>query len=132
MAEVKVKKSKMTLEKLALEMRRGFKAQDKKFDDKIDRLDKKFDDKLDKLAAMTQRGFLRLDEKIDKVALRLDEKIDKVALDVKEMKENSSELFTKLDKFIKLYEDQKQELLMFGAQLRRLEERMSKLENSIA
>ena len=44
------------------------------------------------------------------------------------MKENFSELFAKLDKFIALYEKQEQELLILGAQLRRLEERMAVLE----
>ncbi|MBI5913253.1 hypothetical protein HY839_02300 [Candidatus Azambacteria bacterium] len=48
--------------------------------------------------------------------------------DVKWMKDNSSALFTKLDKLISLYEEQKQELLMLGAQFKRLEERVAKLE----
>lgn len=44
------------------------------------------------------------------------------------MKENSSKLFTKLDRFITLYEDQKMELKSMSAQVRRLEERVVKLE----
>jgi len=53
-----------------------------------------------------------------------------VKTDVQEIKRNSSELFTKLDKFISLYEKQEQELLILGAQMRRLEERVAKLETN--
>ena len=44
------------------------------------------------------------------------------------MRDNSSELFTKLDKFIKLYEDQREETAALAAQLRRLETRVGQLE----
>lgn len=85
-----------------------------------------------------QKDFQKMDARFDKMDARFDKvelRLDNVELDLKEvkqdikwMKENSSELFAKLDKFIKLYEDQKQELLLFGAHLERLEERVSKLE----
>jgi hypothetical protein len=41
--------------------------------------------------------------------------------DVKWMKENSSEIFTKIDKYIVLYEDQKMELASVDNRLTRLE-----------
>jgi len=105
---------------------------------------------LDKLGRITQQGFLEVDKKfgeVDKKLLALDTKIDvktekldnrlmkvefelrEVKTDVKWMKENFNELFTKLDKFIALYEKQEQEMLMLGVQLQKLEERISKLES---
>lgn len=48
--------------------------------------------------------------------------------DIKEIKENSSELFAKLDEFISLYRDTKQELASLSKQLRRVEERLAQLE----
>jgi len=73
----------------------------------------------------------KVDGRLDKVEFELKEvktDLHEVKRDVREMKENMSELFTKLDKFIALYEKQEQELIMFGAQLRRLEGRIAKLE----
>ncbi|MEK7574490.1 MAG: hypothetical protein AAB514_03105 [Patescibacteria group bacterium] len=93
---------------------------------------------LDKLGIITQQGFLEVNERfsevnekflgIDKRFSEVDREIGEVKRDVREMKENFSELFAKLDKFIALYEKQEQELLILGAQLRRLEERMAVLE----
>lgn len=48
--------------------------------------------------------------------------------DVKWTKDNVGELFAKLDKFIYWMEKNEQEILILGAQLRRLEERMDKWE----
>ena len=78
------------------------------------------DSRLDKVDS----GLNKVDSRLNRVEFELNE----VKKEVKEMKENSSELFTKLDRFITLYEKQGQELLIFGAQLRRLEERITKLE----
>ena len=72
-----------------------------------------------------------MDGRLDSVDGRLDSmdgRLTNLEQDVRWMKENFSELFTKLDKFISLYEKQEQELLALGAQLRRLEERVAKLE----
>jgi len=108
MAQVnkKIKQAKMTLDKLALLTQQGFMGVDKRFDG----VDKRFDG---------------VDKRFDRVENRL----DRVENEIREMKENSSELFTKLDKFIALYEKQEQEMLLFGAQIRRLEERVIKLES---
>ena len=87
---------------------------------------------LDKLALLTQQGFMGVDKRFDGVDKRFDRvenRLDRVENEIREMKENSSELFTKLDKFIALYEKQEQEMLLFGAQIRRLEERVIKLES---
>ena len=84
------------------------------------RLDK-VDSRLDKV----DTRFDGIDSRLDKVEFELGE----VKADVRYMKENFGELFTKLDKFIALYEKQEQELLVLGAQLRRLEERVAKLED---
>lgn len=57
-------------------------------------------------------------------------KIDmhEVKRDVREMKEKSSEQFAKIDEFIALYKETKQELTVMAKQLRRLEERVAHLE----
>lgn len=84
-----------------------------------------FIETLEPFAKAVQSDFKKVNERLDKVEFELNE----VRTDVKEMKESAGELFTKLDRFIALYEKQEQELLIFNAQLRRLEERVNKLEN---
>jgi len=85
---------------------------------------KVFIETLEPFAKAVEEDFNTVNSRLDKVELELTE----VKTDVKWMKENFSELFTKLDKFIALYEKQEQELLLLGAQMRRLEERVAKLE----
>jgi len=68
---------------------------------------------LEKLGRLTQQGFLGVEGRLTKVEGRL----TRVENNVRWMKNNFSELFTKLDKFIALYEKQEQELLVLGAQL---------------
>ena len=98
---------------------------------------------IEPFATSVQKDFEKLDAKIDLKTDKLDNRLTKVEFelretrhdirsvkeDVKWMKDNSSELFAKLDKFIALLEKQEQELLVFGAQLKRLEERVQKLES---
>ncbi len=69
----------------------------------------------------------RLDEH-DAAFAGINKRLDDVEADVKYMKDNFSELFTKLDRFITLYEKQEMEHLSLAHQLARLEERVSKLE----
>ena len=90
-----------------------------------------------------QKDFEKLDAKIDLKADKLDNRLAKVEFELKEtrhdirsvnedvkwMKGNSSELFAKLDKFIMLLEKNEQEILMLSAQLKRIEERVNKLES---
>jgi len=95
---------------------------------------------LEKLGRLTQQGFLGVEGKLTRVERRLtrvegrligvEGRLTKVENDVRWMKNNFSELFTKLDKFIALYEKQEQELLVLGVQLRRLEERVAALEKA--
>ena len=106
-----------------------------------------FTEALEPFAQAVQQDFRRIDGRLDKMDGRfdkiegrldkmdghldkIDERLINVENDVKWMKDNSSALFTKLDKFISLYEKQEQELLMLGAQLRRLEDRVAKLETA--
>lgn len=94
---------------------------------------------LEPFAKAVQSDFAKVNVKLDKVDGRLDKvdgRLDRVEFElsevkneVREMKENSSELFTKLDKFISLYETQRQEFSILGVQLRRLEERVMRLES---
>ncbi len=119
MVKQKIKKSKMTLDRLALITQQGFLDVDKKFD----AVDKKFD-VIDKKFDAVDKKFDVIDKRFDAV----DKRFDKIESGINEMKENSSELFNKLDKFIALYEKQEQEMSIFGAQLRRIEERVIKLE----
>ena len=83
-----------------------------------------FTETLEPFAKAVQEDFQGLKADIQEVRIEL----QAVKTDVQEIKRNSSELFTKLDKFISLYEKQEQELLILGAQMRRLEERVAKLE----
>ena len=59
----------------------------------------------------------------------VDQRLSAVEKDVKWMKDNASELFTKLDRFIALLEKQEQETAVLSAHVRRLEERVAKLES---
>ena len=96
-------------------------------------LSKKSKMTLEKLGRLTQQGFLGVEGRLTKVEGRLtrvEGRLTRVENNVRWMKNNFSELFTKLDKFIALYEKQEQELLVLGAQLRRLEERVAILEKS--
>lgn len=52
-----------------------------------------------------------------------------VEADIKWMKDNAGELFTKLDEFITLYKEERQERILLSAQVKRLEERVAKLES---
>lgn len=47
---------------------------------------------------------------------------------VEEMKENSHAIFTKLDKYISLYETQRQEFAIMNDDVHKLKERVAKLE----
>ncbi|MBI3589407.1 MAG: hypothetical protein HY093_03280 [Candidatus Liptonbacteria bacterium] len=99
-----------------------------------------FVETLEPFAASVQKDFQGVNNRLDKVDSRLervDSRLDNLELglsevkaDVKWMRDNSGELFAKLDKFIALLEKQEQELLMFGVQLKRLEERVQKLEEA--
>jgi len=91
------------------------------------RLDK-VDTRLDKV----DTRFDQIDSRLDKMDSRFDgleERMVSVEADVKWMKENASELFAKLDRFIALLEKNEQETLMLSAQMKRLEERVEKLES---
>ena len=94
---------------------------------------------LEPFAKAVQEDFRGVNTRLDKVDARLDTmdgrlgtmdgRLSSVEADVRWMKDNSSELFAKLDKFISLLEKHEQEMLMFSNQLRRLEERVQKLES---
>ena len=79
---------------------------------------------IEPFAKAVQSDIHRLDNKFDYLA----EELGEVKADVKWMKENTSELFAKLDHIIALFEKHEQEMVMISAQLRRLEERVTKLE----
>ncbi|MEK7123754.1 MAG: hypothetical protein AAB851_02560 [Patescibacteria group bacterium] len=86
---------------------------------------------LEPFAKAVQTDFAKVNKRLDKVDSRLDKvdfELNEVKNEVREMKENSSALFAKLDRFISLYEKHEQEFAIFGVQLRRLEERVMKLE----
>ena len=83
---------------------------------------------------MVQNDFAKVNTRLDKVDVRLDNieiRLSGVEKEVREMKENTNELFTKLDRFITLYETQRQELSVLGVQLRRLEERVINARDTI-
>lgn len=98
---------------------------------------------LEKLAVMIQKGFEETATKVelkevkqDVSALKQDvselkKDMSEVKQDVKWMKDNSSELFTKLDKFIALYEKHEQELLLFGEQMRRYDKWIKQIAEKV-
>src|SRR3989338_5092816 len=98
-----------------------------------------FTESLEPFAKAVQEDFRAVNTRLDKVDPRLDkmdsrfdgleERMVSVEADVKWMKENASELFAKLDRFIALLEKNEQETLMLSAQMKRLEERVEKLES---
>jgi chromosome segregation ATPase len=55
--------------------------------------------------------------------------LNEVKKDIKWMKDNSGELFAKLDELITLFKNQRQELAILQTQVKRLEERIVKLES---
>jgi len=59
---------------------------------------------------------------------RVHERLDKVEVDIKWMKENSGELFKKLDDLISLLKSHEEQMTMMQEQIRRLEDRVAKLE----
>ena len=96
-----------------------------------------FTEALEPFAQAIQKDFKGLDTKVDVNTMQLDNKISKldfelreVKKNVEEIKRNSYELFTKLDEFISLYKETKQELTILREQMRRLEDRLAKLEGS--
>lgn len=95
-------------------------------------------DVIEPFAHAVQEDFKKVDKRFDGVETRLDKleigmgdvraRLSGVEEDVSWMKENSGAIFTKLDRFITLYEKQEQEMLIMGEHIRRLEERIIKLE----
>lgn len=83
------------------------------------------------LAETVKLGFKQVNERFNKLEYQVklvEMDVIIVKQDVKEMKEISSELFTKLDEFIGLYKKQEQEMLMMSFRVQTLEERVAKLE----
>lgn len=99
-----------------------------------------FQESLEPFAKAVQEDFRKVDERFDKMDGRLDKmegRLDRVEFDLTEvkagvqwMKDNASELFAKLDRFVALLEKQEQETAALAAHVRRLEERVAKLESS--
>lgn len=88
-------------------------------------------DALEPFARAIQGDFRKVNSRFDKVDGSLDNidsRLSSVERDVKWMKENMSELFIKLDRFIALYEKQEQEMIILSEQMRRLEDRVARLE----
>lgn len=102
---------------------------------------------LEPFARSVQGEFTRIHGEFEKVHARMgtfeermgafeermdtfDARLGNVERDVKWMRDNASELFAKLDRFITLLEKQEQETVILAAQVRRLEERVAKLESA--
>lgn len=77
----------------------------------------------------------RTDGQLEKIEHRTDSSdnhLEQVATEVREMRQNASALFTKLDRFIAIYEKQEHELLILSNQVKKLEERIVRLEGAEA
>ena len=84
-----------------------------------------FTESLEPFTKAVQEDFKSVNARLDII----DERLSSVETDVRWMKDNSGELFTKLNRLIALFEKNEQEILMLSAQLKRLEERVNKLES---
>lgn len=90
--------------------------------------------RIDEQFSKVHERFDSVEERLDNVENRLDgveNRLGNVEKEVKWMRENSGELFAKLDKFIALYEESRQELRAMSNQLARFEERLIKLERHV-
>jgi len=93
---------------------------------------------IEDLAVMTQQGFVALHDEIssvkqDTILLKADNLlmsngIKDVKKEVEEMKNNTGELFKKLDDFISSMKKNEQENAVLAFQVRRLDDRVTKLE----
>jgi chromosome segregation ATPase len=73
--------------------------------------------------------FVNVHKRMDAEFTNVHKRIDTLEGDIRDIKESSSELFTKLDEFISLYRETKQELTLLARQFRRLEARIVQLES---
>lgn len=101
-----------------------------------------FVETLEPFARAVQGDFKKIDERLGKIDGRLDKvdgRLDSVEINIAEInrrltkletefQEIKNNLFNKLDKFIGLYDKQAQEFLILSAEVRRLEDRVVKLE----
>ena len=90
---------------------------------------------IEPFAKATQKEFTKIGkqfEQNEEVHTAIIKKIEDNHAEIKkefaDMKNNASEVFTKLDKFVGYFEKHHQEHTFLGAQMRRLEERIEKLE----
>jgi tetrahydromethanopterin S-methyltransferase subunit G len=83
-----------------------------------------FNEVLEPFAKSVQDDFVKVNKRLGYI----DGRIDNLENEWREFRKNSSELFGRLDRFIKLYEDQKDELASLFAQTQRLERRVENLE----
>jgi predicted nucleic acid-binding Zn-ribbon protein len=102
-----------------------------RLDEKIDGINSDLGGKIDKIDVRltgVEKRLTGVEERLTGV----EERLSNVEQDVKWMKENSSALFTKLDRFIAMYERQYQEFLAMNEHLNRMEkdfgERIKSLE----
>src|SRR3989344_695235 len=87
---------------------------------------------IEPFAKATQADFRRIDSRLDGIDGRLDGlgiRMTAMENSLEEFKKNASELFKKLDDVISMYKKQGQETAFLRAQMRRLEERVEKLES---
>lgn len=88
-------------------------------------------DTIEGLARLIQTEFLGVHNEFSGVHKKLGSLESRVGLiesEVHDMKSNFNELFTKLDAFISLYRDAKQEISVLYRHVKRLEERVAQLE----
>lgn len=87
---------------------------------------------IDKRFEAVDKRFDAIDKRLDKLEsqmIMIDMRLASVEADVKWMKENSSAIFTRIDRFIALYEHHDQEFKILDAQVR---ERFENLEQRVA
>lgn len=96
----------------------------------FDRIDKRFE-QVNKRFEQVDKRFEQVDKRFDQVGLRLtgiEFELRETNKRVAHLEEQVQNLFNKMDKLIGFYERQQQEITIMSAQIKRLEDRIVRLE----
>ncbi len=98
-----------------------------KVNKRLDSMDGRFDSMDGRFDSMDKRF-----DSMDGRLMNVEHRLANVEEDVKWLKDHFSPFFEKLDEFISLYKKHEEELVILNEQLRRLEERVTKLETKLS
>ena len=87
---------------------------------------------LEPFTKAVQDDFQKVNERLDNIEGKIEgveSRLSTLEANVKWIKDNTNDLFTKLDEFISLYKKQEQELEILANQVKKLEKRIAELES---